>query len=63
VHLLPGAEHVRMVFVPAAFVARALIAVATDWLQRGCPGTPAEMTTRAELLQALTADTGTPAMP
>ena len=29
--------------VPAAFVAGALIGVATDWLQRGCPRTPAEM--------------------
>ncbi|MBP2328934.1 AcrR family transcriptional regulator [Kibdelosporangium banguiense] len=30
--------------VPAAFVAGALIGVATDWLQRGCPRTPVEMT-------------------
>lgn len=29
--------------VPAAFVAGALTGVATDWLRRGCPGTPAEM--------------------
>nr|WP_232794129.1 TetR/AcrR family transcriptional regulator [Pseudofrankia saprophytica] len=29
--------------VPAAFSAGALIGVATDWLQRGCPQTPAEM--------------------
>ncbi|HLU71180.1 MAG TPA: TetR/AcrR family transcriptional regulator C-terminal domain-containing protein [Nonomuraea sp.] len=29
--------------VPAAFTAGALIGVATDWLQRGCPRTPAEM--------------------
>jgi AcrR family transcriptional regulator len=29
--------------VPAAFVAGALLGVATDWLQRGCPRTPAEM--------------------
>ncbi|KPI08296.1 hypothetical protein OK074_3593 [Actinobacteria bacterium OK074] len=29
--------------VPAAFTAGALIGVATDWLQRGCPNTPAEM--------------------
>jgi len=29
--------------VPAAFAAGALIGVATDWLQRGCPRTPAEM--------------------
>lgn len=28
--------------VPAAFIAGALIGVATDWLQRGCPGTPAQ---------------------
>ncbi|MCZ0997489.1 TetR-like C-terminal domain-containing protein [Streptomyces mirabilis] len=30
--------------VPSAFVAGALIGVATDWLQRGCPRTPTEMT-------------------
>jgi AcrR family transcriptional regulator len=29
--------------VPAAFTAGALIGVAIDWLQRGCPRTPAEM--------------------
>ncbi|SEG88097.1 DNA-binding transcriptional regulator, AcrR family [Nonomuraea solani] len=29
--------------VPAAFTAGALIGVAADWLQRGCPRTPAEM--------------------
>jgi len=29
--------------VPAAFAAGALVGVATDWLQRGCPRTPAEM--------------------
>lgn len=29
--------------VPAAFVAGALIGVAADWLQRGCPRTPTEM--------------------
>jgi AcrR family transcriptional regulator len=40
--------------VPAAFVAGALLAVATDWLQRGCPGTPREMTVRTQpLLNAL----------
>jgi AcrR family transcriptional regulator len=31
--------------VSAAFVAGALIGVATDWLQRGCPHTPAEVAT------------------
>lgn len=31
--------------VPAAFAAGALIGVATDWLQRGCPRSPAEMAT------------------
>ncbi|MFI0452126.1 TetR/AcrR family transcriptional regulator [Actinomadura sp. 6N118] len=31
--------------VPAAFTAGALIGVAADWLQRGCPRTPAEMAT------------------
>jgi AcrR family transcriptional regulator len=40
--------------VPAAFVAGALLAVATDWLQRGCPGTPREMTVLTQsLLNAL----------
>ncbi|MFI7534189.1 TetR/AcrR family transcriptional regulator [Streptosporangium sp. NPDC049376] len=29
--------------VPAAFAAGALVGVAADWLQRGCPRTPAEM--------------------
>ncbi|MGC5014954.1 TetR/AcrR family transcriptional regulator [Streptosporangium sp. DT93] len=29
--------------VPAAFAAGALIGVVTDWLQRGCPRSPAEM--------------------
>ncbi|WP_433443435.1 TetR/AcrR family transcriptional regulator [Nonomuraea sp. CA-141351] len=29
--------------VPAAFTAGALIGVATDWLQHGCPRSPAEM--------------------
>ncbi|WP_344745788.1 TetR-like C-terminal domain-containing protein [Streptosporangium vulgare] len=29
--------------VPAAFTAGALIGVAADWLQRGCPRPPAEM--------------------
>src|SRR5262245_18299968 len=31
--------------VPAAFVAGALLGVAADWLQRGCPPTPRETTT------------------
>jgi AcrR family transcriptional regulator len=31
--------------VPAAFMAGSLIGVVTDWLQRGCPRTPAEMAT------------------
>jgi AcrR family transcriptional regulator len=47
--------------VPAAFVAGALIGVATDWLQRGCPRTPLEMTTRTKpLLLALRPGAGTP---
>ncbi|MDM4719605.1 TetR/AcrR family transcriptional regulator [Micromonospora sp. WMMA1363] len=32
--------------VPAAFTAGALIGVAADWLQRGCPRTPDEMATQ-----------------
>jgi AcrR family transcriptional regulator len=47
--------------VPAAFVAGALLAVATDWLQRGCPRTPPEMTTLTQpLLATLRPGTGTP---
>jgi AcrR family transcriptional regulator len=47
--------------VPAAFVASALLGVATDWLQRGCPGTPREMTVLTQpLLTALCDSTGTP---
>ncbi|MGJ5894176.1 TetR-like C-terminal domain-containing protein [Streptomyces niveiscabiei] len=41
--------------VPAAFVAGALLGVATDWLLRGCPRPPAEMTRLTNpLLIALT---------
>jgi hypothetical protein len=40
--------------VPAAFVAGALLGVASDWLQGGCPRTPREMTILTEpLLTAL----------
>src|SRR5215467_11469046 len=47
--------------VPAAFVAGALLGVAADWLQRGCPRTPLEMTTLTKpLLIALRPGTGTP---
>jgi len=46
--------------VPAAFVAGALLGVATDWLQRGCPQPPREMTILTEpLLTALRNSTGT----
>jgi AcrR family transcriptional regulator len=47
--------------VPAAFVAGALLGVAADWLQRGCPRTPLEMSILTEpLLAALRPGTGTP---
>jgi AcrR family transcriptional regulator len=47
--------------VPAAFVAGALLGVATDWLQRGCPRTPREMTNLTHpLLTALSDNTRTP---
>jgi AcrR family transcriptional regulator len=47
--------------VPAAFVAGALIGVAADWLQRGCPRTPLEMTILTKpLLVALRPGTGMP---
>lgn len=46
--------------VPAAFTAGALIGVAADWLQRGCPRTPAEMAdlTRPLLTALHQADAG-----
>ncbi|MER5646335.1 TetR/AcrR family transcriptional regulator C-terminal domain-containing protein [Streptosporangium sp. NPDC002524] len=49
--------------VPAAFTAGALIGVASDWLQRGCPRSPAEMAALTwPLFSALDhrVDTGTP---
>jgi hypothetical protein len=47
--------------VPAAFVAGALLGVASDWLQRDCPRTPIEMTMLTKpLLIALSARTGKP---
>ncbi|KUO05222.1 TetR/AcrR family transcriptional regulator [Streptomyces caeruleatus] len=50
--------------VPAAFVAGALIGVATDWLQRGCPRTPAEMTVLTKpLLRNVAAGAGTAPKP
>jgi AcrR family transcriptional regulator len=46
--------------VPAAFVAGALLGVATDWLQRGCPRTPREITILTQpLLTALCESAGT----
>ncbi len=48
--------------VPAAFTAGALIGVATDWLQRGCPRSPAEMAALTwPLLAALYPDGARPA--
>jgi AcrR family transcriptional regulator len=48
--------------VPAAFVASALLGVATDWLQRGCPQTPRELTILTEpLLSALRNNPASPA--
>jgi AcrR family transcriptional regulator len=47
--------------VPAAFVASALLGVASDWLQRGCPQTPRELTILTEPL--LSALRNTPASP
>jgi AcrR family transcriptional regulator len=46
--------------VPAAFVAGALLGVAADWLQRGCPRTPLEMTNLTNpLLSAMRPGTAT----
>ncbi|WP_228044468.1 TetR/AcrR family transcriptional regulator [Streptomyces ferrugineus] len=50
--------------VPAAFAAGALLGVASDWLQRGCPRTPLEMTVLTKpLLLALSAAAITPPAP
>jgi AcrR family transcriptional regulator len=46
--------------VPAAFVAGALIGVATDWLQRGCPRTPLQMTILTKPLLVALRGTVTP---
>ncbi|MBP2323121.1 AcrR family transcriptional regulator [Kibdelosporangium banguiense] len=60
-YLTPTDDEADAHDVPAAFVAGALIGVATDWLQRGCPRTPLEMTILTKpLLVALSADAGTP---
>ncbi|MGW0711647.1 TetR/AcrR family transcriptional regulator [Streptomyces sp. NPDC002643] len=50
--------------VPAAFVAGALIGVATDWLRRGCPRTPSEMALLTKpLLRAAATGTCVPPTP
>ena len=47
-----------------AFVAGALLGVAADWLQRGCPRTPLQMTILTKpLLIALRPGPGTPPTP
>ena len=46
--------------VPAAFVAGALIGVAADWLQRGCPRTPLQMTILTKPLLVALRGTGAP---
>jgi AcrR family transcriptional regulator len=46
--------------VPAAFVAGALLGVAADWLQRGCPRTPLQMTILTKPLLVALRGTGTP---
>jgi AcrR family transcriptional regulator len=47
--------------VPAAFVAGALLGVAADWLQRGCPRTPREMTDMTHPLLTALSDSFGPA--
>lgn len=62
----PGATDVSDIphDVPAAFAAGALLGVAADWLQRGCPRTPLEMTILTKpLLLALSAAACTPPAP
>ena len=49
--------------VPAAFVAGALLGVAADWLQRGCPRTPLEMTFLTKPLLIALRGTVTPPTP
>jgi AcrR family transcriptional regulator len=49
--------------VPAAFVAGALIGVAADWLQRGCPRTPLQMTILTKPLLVALRGTVTPPAP
>jgi len=49
--------------VPAAFVAGALLGVAADWLQRGCPRTPLQMTTLTKPLLVALRGTVTPPTP
>ncbi|MFK0287500.1 TetR/AcrR family transcriptional regulator [Streptomyces sp. NPDC090499] len=50
--------------VPAAFAAGALLGVAADWLQRGCPRTPLEMAILTKpLLLILPAAAGAPLKP
>ena len=49
--------------VPAAFVAGALLGVAADWLQRGCPRTPLEMTILTKPLLVALRGTVTPPTP
>jgi AcrR family transcriptional regulator len=49
--------------VPAAFVAGALIGVAADWLQRGCPRTPLQMTILTKPLLIALRPTATPPAP
>jgi AcrR family transcriptional regulator len=46
--------------VPAAFVAGALLGVAADWLQRGCPRTPLQMTILTKPLLVALRGTVTP---
>jgi AcrR family transcriptional regulator len=46
--------------VPAAFVAGALLGAAADWLQRGCPRTPLEMTILTKPLLVALRGTVTP---
>ncbi|GAA5051077.1 hypothetical protein HNP84_006532 [Thermocatellispora tengchongensis] len=54
VHDRHGEHEDLLLDVPAAFTAGALLGVATDWLQRGCPAPPAEMAVLAwPLLNAL----------
>lgn len=66
-HRRRGPRHADDVATPfddpaAAFAAGAILAVVVDWLRRGCPGTPEQMSAEISphLITAMSADAGGP---